>query len=105
MGRSRGGLTTKIHAIVDTSGMPVSLALTTGDAYGNRVVLNLLSGPKSGAMLLADRVCDADWIGALVSQYGASANNSPRRNQTEPICFSRQLYRAHDCDRAAPQHD
>ena len=31
MGRSRGGLTTKIHAVVDTSGLPVRLALTTGE--------------------------------------------------------------------------
>jgi transposase len=29
MGRSRGGLTTKIHAVVDTGGLPVYLALTT----------------------------------------------------------------------------
>ena len=31
MGRSRGGLTTKIHACVDTNGMPVRLELTTGE--------------------------------------------------------------------------
>ena len=30
MGRSRGGLTTKIHACVDTNGLPVRLELTTG---------------------------------------------------------------------------
>ena len=28
MGRSRGGLTSKIHALVDTNGLPVRLALT-----------------------------------------------------------------------------
>jgi hypothetical protein len=28
MGRSRGGLTSKIHAVVDTNGLPVRLALT-----------------------------------------------------------------------------
>jgi hypothetical protein len=28
MGRSRGGLTTKIHAVVDASGLPIHLALT-----------------------------------------------------------------------------
>ena len=33
MGRSRGGLTTKIHACVDTNGMPVRLELTTGEAH------------------------------------------------------------------------
>src|ERR1700704_4002927 len=94
MGRSRGGLTTKIHAVVDTSGLPVRLALTTGEAHDNRLVLTLLSALKSGAMLLADRGFDADWIRAFVSEHGAWANIPPRRNRTEPICFSRHLYRA-----------
>jgi transposase len=43
MGRSRGGLTTRIHAVVDTSGLPVRPALTTGEAHDNRLVLTLLS--------------------------------------------------------------
>jgi hypothetical protein len=30
MGRSRGGLTCKINAVVDTNGLPVRLALTAG---------------------------------------------------------------------------
>ena len=30
MGRSRGGLTSKIHALVDAEGRPVSLRLTGG---------------------------------------------------------------------------
>jgi transposase len=74
--------------------LPVRLALTTGEAHDNRLVRTLLSGLKSGAMLLADRGFDADWIRALVSQYGAWANIPPKRNRTEPICFSRYLYRA-----------
>ena len=48
----------------------------------------------SGAMLLADRGFDADWIRAIVSQHGAWATIPPKRNRTEPICFSRHLYRA-----------
>jgi transposase len=94
MGRSRGGLTTRIHAVVDTGGLPVRLALSTGEAHDNRLVLTLLSGLKSGAMLLADQGFDADWIRALVSQHGAWANIPPKRNRTEPIYFSRHLYRA-----------
>jgi len=31
MGRSRGGLTSKIHAVVDANGLPVHLALTPGE--------------------------------------------------------------------------
>ncbi len=31
MGRSRGGLTSKIHALVDSNGLPVRLALSPGE--------------------------------------------------------------------------
>jgi transposase len=33
MGRSRGGLTTKIHALVDTYGLPILLKITEGQAH------------------------------------------------------------------------
>jgi transposase len=54
MGRSRGGLTSKIHAVVDTNGLPVRLGLTAGGPHDNRLALSLLSRLKSGSMLLAD---------------------------------------------------
>src|SRR5712675_2377942 len=116
MGRSRGGLTTKIHAVVDTTGLPVRLALTTGEAHDNRLVLTLLSALKSGAMLLADRGFDADWIRGLVSEHGAWANIPPRRNRSDALCFSPYLYRARNlverffniikqCRRVATRYD
>jgi hypothetical protein len=48
MGRSRGGLTSKIHALVDTNGVPVRLALTAGEAHDNRLAGKLLSFLESG---------------------------------------------------------
>ena len=36
MGRSRGGLTTKIHALVDGRGLPIRLHLSEGQAKRNR---------------------------------------------------------------------
>ncbi len=89
MGRSRGGLTSKIHAVVDTNGLPVRLALTAGEAHDNRLADKLLSGLKSGSMLLADRGYDADWIRALAARKGALANIPPRCNRSEPICLAR----------------
>ena len=68
MGRSRGGLTSKIHAVVDTNGLPVRLGLTAGEAHDNRLALSLLSRLKSGSMLLADRGYDADWIRAFATK-------------------------------------
>src|SRR5690242_9757449 len=60
MGRSRGGLTSKIHAVVDGNGLPVRLALGPGEAHDIRLAGKLLSRLKSRSMLLADRGYDAD---------------------------------------------
>jgi transposase len=105
MGRSRGGLTSKIHAVVDTNGLPVRLALTAGEAHNNRLAGRLLSRLKSGTMLLADRGYDADWIRALVRQHGAWANIPLKRNRTEALCFSPYLYPGSQFGRAVLQQD
>jgi transposase len=109
-------LTSKIHALVDTNGLPVRLALTAGEAHDNRLAGIFLSRLKSGAMLLADRAYDADWIRALVHQNGAWANIPPKRNRAEALCFSPYLYRARNlverffnkikhCRRVATRYD
>ena len=96
IGRSRGGLGSKIHAVVDTNGLPVRLALTAGEAHDNRLADKLLWRLKPGSMLLADRGDDADWTRAFAARTGALANIPPRCNRREPICFSPYLYRAHN---------
>src|SRR5262249_50558994 len=93
-GRARGGVTTKKHGCGGTKGKPSRLALTTGEAHDNRLFTELLSDLKSGAMLLADRGYDADWIRAFAGEHGAWANIPPKRNRKDPICFSPYLYRA-----------
>ena len=93
MGRSRGGLTTKIHAVVDTNGLPVQIGLTPGETHDNQLCSVLLSELRPQTMLLADRGYDADWIRAFASDQGAWANIPPKRNRKEAICFSPYLYR------------
>src|SRR6266481_3442922 len=56
MGRSRGGLTSKIHAMVDTNGLPVRLALTPGEAHDNQLCSVLLR------LASADDVTRGSWI-------------------------------------------
>ena len=94
MGRSRGGLTTKVHAVVDTNGLPVQIGLTPGESHDNRLCSVLLSELRPRTMLLADRGYDADWIRALASDQGAWANIPQKRNRKEAICFSPYPYRA-----------
>jgi hypothetical protein len=42
MGRSRGGLTTKILAVVDANSNPIALKLTEGQAHDGRSAADML---------------------------------------------------------------
>jgi transposase len=94
MARSREGLASKIHAVVDANGLPVHLGLMPGEAHDNKLCPVLLIGLRPRTMHLADRGYDADWIRALVGQQGAWANIPPKRNRKEAISISPYLYRA-----------
>jgi transposase len=85
---SRGGLTSKIHVVVDGNGLPVRLGLTGGQVHDNRLCSVLLQQLPRRARLLADRGYDADWIRAFVTERGAWANIPPKSNRKNPICFS-----------------
>jgi transposase len=71
IGRSRGGLTSKVHVVVDANGLPVRLGLTPGEAHDNRLCPVLLAGLHPRTMVLPDRGYDADWIRAFINQQGA----------------------------------
>ena len=60
MGRSRGGLTTKIHAVVDATGNPITLKLSEGQAHDGRSAADMLDTVGGGHILLADRAYDSD---------------------------------------------
>jgi len=55
MGRSRGGLTTRIHALVDANSLPVTLKLSAGQAYDGHSAAGRLDSLAAGDVLLADR--------------------------------------------------
>ena len=94
MGRSRGGLTTKIHALVDACGLPVDLILSEGQAYDGHSAEALLDRLEEGATLLADRAYDADAIRDAVGARGAWANIPPMPHRRNRPVFSRFVYRS-----------
>ena len=85
MGRSRGGLTTKIHALVDANGMPIRLKLTEGQAHDGKSAADLIATLATGQILLADRAYDSDALRESLAARGAWANVKPiSRRRTEP---------------------
>ena len=93
MGRSRGGLTTKIHALVDANGLPVALKLTEGQAHDGRSAEGMLDGLGAGQVLLADRAYDSDQLRRTMKARGAWANVKPLARRTNKPAFSPFLYR------------
>ena len=65
MGRSRGGLTTKIHALVDANGNAIALKLTEGQAHDGTSARDMLDIIGAGKILLADRAYDSDALRGL----------------------------------------
>ena len=93
MGRSRGGLTTKIHALVDADGLPIALKLTEGQAHDGRSAEDMLGTLVAGSILLADRAYDSDKRREEAKAVGAWANIKPVSRRIVKPTFSAFLYR------------
>ena len=93
MGRSRGGLTTKIHALVDANGLPVMLKLTEGQAHDGRSAADMLAQLGPGQILMADRAYDCDALRRTMTAQGAWANIRPTPRRVNVPAFSPFLYR------------
>jgi transposase len=91
MGRSPGGPTTKIHAVVDANGLPIALKLAEGPRQPRRAV----DAERHGvwAILLADRGYDSDALRESLAARGAWANVKPKANRMQTLAFSAFLYK------------
>ena len=92
VGRSRGGLSTKIHLVTDAAGRPMRFALTGGQAGDAPQAIPLLTGIETGAVL-ADKGYESDAILDFIHRQGAEAVIPPRSNRKEPWDYDRELYR------------
>jgi transposase len=93
MGRSRGGLTTKIHALVDKNGLPVALKLSEGQAHDGRSAADMLGDLGPGQVLIADRAYDSDLLRQTMAAQGVFANIKPLARRLDKPAFSPFLYR------------
>ena len=92
IGQSRGGLTTKIHAIVDALGNPVALSLTPGQAADITQADPLLDQVAPDAFL-ADKGYDSDALVETLQKRGIAPVIPPKANRREPRETDFALYR------------
>ena len=93
IGISRGGRTTKIHALIDVLGRPLRLVLTPGntsDVKGADLLIGETIGMKR---VIADRGYDANRIRAALREQGTIPVIPGRRNRKRPIQYDERRYK------------
>jgi transposase len=62
LGRSRGGFSTKVHALVDTKGRPLHVEVTQGQQHESTVAESIIANHARGRAFIADTGYDSDAI-------------------------------------------
>ena len=93
IGRSRGGWTTKVHALTDVVGRPCALMLTAGNVSDVKAAPALLERAGRMRYLLADKGYNADRLRRSIRDVGALPVIPGRRNRKHTICYDKQRYR------------
>lgn len=93
MGRSRGGLTTKIHARVDAKGRPVCLLISPGEVHDVMCAEQLLMGLQRRAVVIAHKGYDADRVRAHIRAQGAIPNIPNKTNRKKRFRWTKAIYR------------
>ncbi|MBU9576804.1 IS5 family transposase [Burkholderia multivorans] len=92
LGRSRGGLTTKLHLAVDDAGRPLRLIATEGQVSDITCANELVEHLRTGA-IIADKGYDSNAFVESIRTTRAKAVIPPRSNRKTKRRYSRVLYR------------
>ncbi|QNB16062.1 IS5 family transposase [Paraburkholderia tropica] len=97
LGRSRGGLTTKLHLAVDNAGRPLLLIATEGQVSDISCANELVEHLRTCAVI-ADKGYDSNAFVESIRTTRAKAVILPRSNRTTKRRYSRVLYRTRNID-------
>ena len=93
IGRTKGGLNSKLHAVVNASGKPIIMALTAGqvsDHVGAKIVYPALLGAR---ILIGDKGYDSDEFRNALRAKQIEPCIPPRSNRKEKIEYCKTLYK------------
>ena len=91
IGISRGGRSTKIHAIVDSKGRPLNFTVTGGQVHDSQVVGDVLDTPKPPLAITADKAYDSEKV--RQQKERDLADHPHRCNATKKAYCPKRFYR------------
>ena len=92
LGRSRGGLSTKIHVAGDALGNPVRLIGSPGQRNDIAFAHELVDGFEAD-VTIADKGYDADHLCDRIAETGSEVVIPPKRNRTVLRSYDPGLYK------------
>lgn len=92
MGRSRGGLSTKIHAATEALGLPIRLIGSPGQRNDIAFAHDLIDGIEADAAI-ADKGYDADHLVNRILGDGTEVVIPPKRNRKDLRSYDVDLYK------------
>ena len=93
IGRSRGGRTTKIHALIDLAGRPLAFRLSGGNIADITVAAPLLRDTAPSTWLIGDKGYDAGHLRALLESRGTIAVIPNKANRKHRFPFDAERYK------------
>lgn len=96
LGKSCGGFSTKIHAKVDSLGMPLEFIVTAGQKQEGPFAEELL-GDEVSQYLLADRGYDCDPFREKLRARGTIPVIPGKKNRVVTIEYDKHIYKERNC--------
>ncbi|WP_334655822.1 IS5 family transposase [Sphingomonas panaciterrae] len=93
IGRTKGGMNTKLHTVADANGRPLSFFMTAGQVSDYTGAAALLDDLPKTQWLLGDRGYDADWFRDALQAKGIQPCIPGRRSRNEPARYDKRRYR------------
>jgi transposase len=90
IGRTKGGMNTKLHAVADAKGQPIGLYMSAGQVSDYTGAAALLSSMPKADWLLADRGYDADWLREALKDKGIKVCIPGRKSRKRVVKYDRR---------------
>jgi transposase len=116
IGRTKGGMNTKLQAVTDANGRPISFFMTAGQVSDCIGAAALLDELPEAQWPLADLGYDADWFRDALKEKGITPCIPGRKSRNKTVIYDKSRYkrrnrieimfgRLKDWRRVATRHD
>jgi transposase len=86
-------MNTKLHAVTDENGRPISFFMTAGEISNYTGAAALLSSLPAADWLLGDRGYDVDWFRDALKDRGIKPCIPGRKSRMEPVKYDKRRYK------------